>query len=139
MAATDEEGVCGLARVFFNAATKASDDSEDILPQEVILLHAPHCCTLCALRVSHSYARGVQDGEDMKLSVFCVFAGLFPEAVGENGAGGDIRRLPVVGLLTCVPHAHCLGGPACKREGICIFGGCRHWGHVSFVIFYILL
>jgi hypothetical protein len=26
----------------------------------------------------------------MKLSVFCVFAGLFPEAVGENGAGGEM-------------------------------------------------
>ena len=31
----DEEGVYGLARVFFNAATKASEDNEDILPQEV--------------------------------------------------------------------------------------------------------
>jgi hypothetical protein len=47
-----------------------------------------------------------QDAEDMKLSVFCVFAGLFPEAVGENGAGGkmlivstreDVQFLSVVG------------------------------------------
>lgn len=29
----------------------------------------------------------------MKLSVFCVFAGLFPEAVGENGAGGEMLIL----------------------------------------------
>jgi len=35
MAAADEDGVYGLARVFFEAATKASPDSEDILPQEV--------------------------------------------------------------------------------------------------------
>jgi hypothetical protein len=35
MATTDEERVYGLARVFFNATTKISDDSEDILPQEV--------------------------------------------------------------------------------------------------------
>jgi hypothetical protein len=27
----------------------------------------------------------------MKLSVFSVFAGLFPEAVGENGASGEFR------------------------------------------------
>ena len=35
MATADEESVYSLARVFFNAATKQSDDSEDILPQEV--------------------------------------------------------------------------------------------------------
>lgn len=35
MAAAEEDGVYGLARVFFNAATKTSTDSEDILPQEV--------------------------------------------------------------------------------------------------------
>jgi len=35
----DDEGVYGLARAFFLAATKMSDDSEDILPQEV----GSHC------------------------------------------------------------------------------------------------
>ncbi len=41
MATTDEENVYGLARVFFNAATKQSDDSEDILPQEVWAQRSP--------------------------------------------------------------------------------------------------
>ena len=36
MSAPDEDTVYGLARVFFSAATKASEDSEDILPQEVL-------------------------------------------------------------------------------------------------------
>lgn len=67
MAAADEDGVYGLARVFFEAATKASPDSEDILPQE--------------------------DGEDTRLSVFYIFAELFPEAVGEHGAGAKNKRM----------------------------------------------
>lgn len=63
----DEDGVHALARAFFQAATKASGDSEDILPQE--------------------------DGEESKLSVFYVFAELFPDAVGENGAGAGNKRM----------------------------------------------
>jgi hypothetical protein len=41
MATTDKEvgGVYSLARLFFNAATKSSEDSEDILPQEVGPFH----------------------------------------------------------------------------------------------------
>ena len=44
-----------------------------------------------AARLVCDTSRGshVEDGEDMKLSVFGVFAGLFPDAVGENGAGGE--------------------------------------------------
>ena len=41
-----------MARLFFRAATKLSEDQEDILPQE--------------------------DSENLKLSVFYVFSGLFP-------------------------------------------------------------
>mmetsp|Transcript_2704 Transcript_2704/g.2325 ORF Transcript_2704/g.2325 Transcript_2704/m.2325 type:complete len:414 (+) Transcript_2704:213-1454(+) len=63
----DDEGVYGLARAFFLAATKMSDDSEDILPQE--------------------------DSEEMTISVFGVFSGLFQEAVGENGAGAKNKRM----------------------------------------------
>ena len=42
MATTDEERVYGLARMFFNAATKISDDIEDILPQEVFAAVVRH-------------------------------------------------------------------------------------------------
>jgi len=53
-----------MARVFFLAATKLSENNEDILPQE--------------------------DGEGVKLSVFSVFASLFPDAVGNNG--GEVKN-----------------------------------------------
>jgi len=62
-----EDELARLAMAFFTATTKASTDNEDILPQE--------------------------DSDVMKLSVFNVFAGLFPEAVGENGAGIKNKRL----------------------------------------------
>ena len=41
MSTPDKEvgGVYSLARVFFNAVTKSSEDSEDILPQEVGPFH----------------------------------------------------------------------------------------------------
>lgn len=51
-----------IARIFFEAVTKASEDSEDILPQE--------------------------GGAGQDLSVFHVFSVLFPEMVGAAGAGG---------------------------------------------------
>eukprot|EP00960_Hanusia_phi_P022790 673506-Hanusia_phi.AAC.1 len=53
-----------IARCFFKAATKQSNDCEDILPQEC--------------------------GEDVDHSVFYVFARVFPEIVGEDGAGGKL-------------------------------------------------
>jgi hypothetical protein len=53
---------CRVARVFFDAATKVSTDSEDILPQE-----------------------GGPEGDH---SVFHVFSLLFPEVVGGNLAAG---------------------------------------------------
>ena len=53
-----------VARVFFEAVTKTSNDSEDILPQE--------------------------GGRNADLSVFHVFSLLFPEVVGAGGAGGLI-------------------------------------------------
>ena len=43
-----------------------------------------------------------QDGEDMKLSVFYVFAELFPEAVGEYGAGGKLCAVVVSMAVTTV-------------------------------------
>ena len=57
-----EEEVARLAWYFFKATTRLSSDNEDILPQE--------------------------DSEDIKLSVFTTFSDLFPEVVGDNGAGG---------------------------------------------------
>jgi hypothetical protein len=63
--ADDELG--RLSSAFFLATTKPSTDNEDILPQE--------------------------DSDEMKLSVFSIFAGLFPDAVGEHGAGAQNKRL----------------------------------------------
>ena len=63
-----------IARCFFKAATKQSTDCEDILPQEC--------------------------GEDADHSVFYVFARIFPEIVGEDGAGGDEMINPDALLLT---------------------------------------
>eukprot|EP00283_Hemiselmis_rufescens_P003201 CAMPEP_0173430366 /NCGR_PEP_ID=MMETSP1357-20121228/8814_1 /TAXON_ID=77926 /ORGANISM="Hemiselmis rufescens, Strain PCC563" /LENGTH=142 /DNA_ID=CAMNT_0014394687 /DNA_START=349 /DNA_END=773 /DNA_ORIENTATION=+ len=59
-----------VARAFFEAATKLSDDNEDILPQE--------------------------DAPDLKLSVFFLFSELFPEFVCDKdkdapGKGGLMR------------------------------------------------
>jgi hypothetical protein len=51
-----------FARAFFQAATKLSDDSEDILPQE--------------------------DGMDQKLSVFHLFSELFPEYANDKDRDG---------------------------------------------------
>jgi hypothetical protein len=56
-----------LARSFFVATTKVSTDNEDILPQE--------------------------DSDEIRLSVFTIFSGLFPETVGEHGAGAKNKRL----------------------------------------------
>eukprot|EP00961_Rhodomonas_salina_P218344 2950450-Rhodomonas_salina.2 len=56
-----------LARAFFQATTKVSTDIEDILPQE--------------------------GGEEEDFSVFYVFAKLFPEVVGGNGAGLRNKRM----------------------------------------------
>jgi len=61
-----EDELARLAWAFFTATTKSSTDNEDILPQE--------------------------DSEDMQLSVFSIFAGLFPEAVGEQGEGELERK-----------------------------------------------
>ena len=83
----DEDGVYTLARAFFHAATKASGDSEDILPQEVTAPRLPRPCGQL-LELTSELPRAAQDGEESKLSVFYVFAELFPDAVGENGAGG---------------------------------------------------
>ena len=83
----DEDGVYTLARAFFQAATKASGDSEDILPQEVTAPRLPRPCGQL-LELTSELPRASQDGEESKLSVFYVFAELFPDAVGENGAGG---------------------------------------------------
>jgi len=55
-----------VARAFFHAATKLSDDDEDILPQE--------------------------DGDEQKLSVYCLFAELFPEHVVSKDLGGLTAR-----------------------------------------------
>eukprot|EP00960_Hanusia_phi_P074060 768143-Hanusia_phi.AAC.3 len=52
-----------VARAFFQACTKLSDDNEDILPQE--------------------------DAVDYKLSVFHLFAELFPE-FANTGEGSDV-------------------------------------------------
>jgi hypothetical protein len=60
---TDEE-IARLSLVFFTATTKMSGNPEDILPQE--------------------------DSDDCCMSVFATFASLFPEAVGSNGASGQI-------------------------------------------------
>jgi hypothetical protein len=51
-----------IARVFFDACTRSSADTEDILPQE--------------------------GGADEDYSVFHVFSLLFPDIVGSRGAGG---------------------------------------------------
>ena len=62
-----EDELARLALAFFTATTKCSNDNEDILPQE--------------------------DSDEMKLSVFHIFASLFPEAVGEHGSGAKNKRL----------------------------------------------
>jgi hypothetical protein len=62
-----EDELARLACAFFKASTKSSTDNEDILPQE--------------------------DSDEMKLSVFNIFAGLFPETVGEHGPGVKNKRL----------------------------------------------
>jgi len=69
-----------IARVFFEAATKASQDSEDILPQEG------------------------GSGED--LSVFNVFSILFPEMVGIAGAGGQFCVRAYHLLSQAARHLH---------------------------------
>jgi hypothetical protein len=56
-----------VARVFFEATTNYSLNPEDILPQE---------------------GGGMAAGDDDDLSVFKVFAMLFPEVVGAAGARG---------------------------------------------------
>jgi len=40
-----------------------------------------------------------QDSEEMTISVFGVFSGLFQEAVGENGAGGESSLLSLSAAL----------------------------------------
>mmetsp|Transcript_18181 Transcript_18181/g.28203 ORF Transcript_18181/g.28203 Transcript_18181/m.28203 type:complete len:415 (+) Transcript_18181:215-1459(+) len=62
----EEDEVTRLARAFFSATTKLSQDIEDILPQE--------------------------DSNEMKLSVFNIFASLFPEVVGEHGAEAKNKK-----------------------------------------------
>ena len=64
MAGFGDRHNCRIARVFFDAATKVSTDSEDILPQE-----------------------GGPDGDH---SVFHVFSLLFPEIVGSSSASGEL-------------------------------------------------
>ena len=69
-----------VARVFWEATTRPSSNSEDILPQE-----------------------GGQNGDH---SVFHVFALVFPEIVGAKGAGGVSLCQPRVALSVLrMPHA----------------------------------
>ena len=68
-----------IARVFFEAATRPSVDSEDILPQE--------------------------GGPDEDYSVFFVFSQLFPEVVGAGGAGGMLTFILI--FLYSVVAAMC--------------------------------
>jgi hypothetical protein len=60
--ANEECRAVQVARAFFQAATKLSDDNEDILPQE--------------------------DGVDQKLSVFHLFSELFPEYANDKDRDG---------------------------------------------------
>ena len=121
----DEDGVYTLARAFFHAATKASGDSEDILPQEVTAPRLPRPCGQL-LELTSELPRSAQDGEESKLSVFYVFAELFPDAVGENGAGGACfwalsrscacscapLRAPLPGAGALLARASCRRAPA---------------------------
>ena len=106
----DDEGVYGLARAFFLAATKMSDDSEDILPQEVgshcifirskhIFIRLPLFLFLVCMLPLNSRVLCEQDSEEMTISVFGVFSGLFQEAVGANGAGGESSLLSLSAAL----------------------------------------
>ncbi|EKX33537.1 hypothetical protein GUITHDRAFT_156009 [Guillardia theta CCMP2712] len=61
--ANEECRAVQVARAFFQAATKLSDDNEDILPQE--------------------------DGVDQKLSVFHLFSELFPEYANDKDRDGN--------------------------------------------------
>ena len=54
----------------------------------------------------------------MKLSVFCVFAGLFPEAVGENGAGGEMLIVSTREDVPFLPEKH---RPVRKRGYLRLF------------------
>eukprot|EP00285_Hemiselmis_virescens_P000003 CAMPEP_0173378558 /NCGR_PEP_ID=MMETSP1356-20130122/1697_1 /TAXON_ID=77927 ORGANISM="Hemiselmis virescens, Strain PCC157" /NCGR_SAMPLE_ID=MMETSP1356 /ASSEMBLY_ACC=CAM_ASM_000847 /LENGTH=550 /DNA_ID=CAMNT_0014331659 /DNA_START=242 /DNA_END=1894 /DNA_ORIENTATION=- len=58
MSATEESRAVQVARAFFSATTKLSENIEDILPQE--------------------------DGADRRLSVFCLFSELFPEFANDK-------------------------------------------------------
>eukprot|EP00286_Rhodomonas_abbreviata_P002481 CAMPEP_0181345692 /NCGR_PEP_ID=MMETSP1101-20121128/32897_1 /TAXON_ID=46948 /ORGANISM="Rhodomonas abbreviata, Strain Caron Lab Isolate" /LENGTH=90 /DNA_ID=CAMNT_0023457689 /DNA_START=461 /DNA_END=729 /DNA_ORIENTATION=+ len=60
--ANEECRAVQVARAFFQAATKLSEDNEDILPQE--------------------------DGADQKLSVFHLFSELFPEYANDKDRDG---------------------------------------------------
>jgi hypothetical protein len=96
-----------VARTFFKACTKLSDDEEDILPQ---VLSGCRFCSCrrrveqgssnqprdswawCFLRDLPSWADFVQeDSVDYKLSAFRLFAELFPEFAN---AGAEIHRCP---------------------------------------------
>ena len=67
----DEDGVYTLARAFFQAVTKASGDSEDILPQEVTAPRLPRPCGQL-LELTSELPRAAQDGEESKPEEQCV-------------------------------------------------------------------
>lgn len=64
-----------MARLFFRATTKLSDDQEDILPQE--------------------------DSENLKLSVYYVFSGLFPTDDSTEGSSELSLKFSNVQTLIC--------------------------------------
>eukprot|EP00960_Hanusia_phi_P053546 762146-Hanusia_phi.AAC.3 len=77
--ANEECRAVQVARAFFQAATKLSEDNEDILPQ-VCLVWAQHGWNLTCSQ---------EDGVDQKLSVFHLFSELFPEYANDKDRDGN--------------------------------------------------
>ena len=77
-ATSDKDKMSLLARAFFMAATKASHDSDDILPQVIPSGFQKHHVSSLTFIVQ-------EDGEEAKLSVFRLFCELFPEVSNMTG------------------------------------------------------
>jgi hypothetical protein len=117
-----------VARAFFQASTKLSDDNEDILPQ------VRGVCATCSLHMLLScmflsFAPGPagrlhvwvvqEDGVDQKLSVFHLFSELFPEYANDKDrdGGNTGSRLPL-SLVFVLP-------PWCLDDCSCVLCGRR--------------
>jgi hypothetical protein len=92
----DDEQVSKLAKAFFMAATKESEDDEDILPQVQV--------DNLASFVSFMTVRFQEDGDQAKLSVFHLFCELFPEVASVRGDSTAVLHILFVSLARLKPR-----------------------------------